>query len=77
MVLDNADEHSYFTIDESLFGYKYNKQLWLFFIVNTTTKQFGVEGTYARDGNTIKKFINKHIVKGNFIIMDGWTTYNY
>ena len=77
MMLGNVDEQSYFEIDESFFGNKNNKQIWLLGIVNTTTKQFRVEGTYSRDGNTITKIISKHIASGNFIITDGWSDYNY
>lgn len=40
-------------------------------------KQFRVEATYERDANTIKKFITKHVDKGNFIITDGWSAYNF
>jgi hypothetical protein len=76
-LLGEADEHQYFAIDKSLFGHKHNKQLWLLGFVNTATKQFRVEATYEGDANTIKKFIIKHVDKGNFIITDGWSAYNF
>ena len=71
------DANEFFSIDETLICHKDGKQLWLLGAVNNNTKSFRIEGTYSRDTEATKKFIEKFIEKGNTIITDGWMSYNY
>ena len=71
------DANEFFSIDESLICHKDGKQLWLLGAVNNNTKSFRIEATFSRDTETIKKFINKFIEKGNTIITDHLMSYNY
>ena len=71
------DANEFFSIDEPLICHKDGKQLWLLGAVNNNTKSFRIEATFSRDTETIKKFINKFIEKGNTIITDHWMSYNY
>ena len=46
-------------------------------IINNSTKEFRIEGTYSRDAITLEKFITKFVKKGNNIISDGWEDYQF
>ena len=71
------DKNSFLAIDESLFGHRQGKQLWIIGAINTQSKEFRLEGVYERNGENIKKFITKYIESGNNIITDGWSGYNF
>ena len=66
-----------FAVDESLFGHRNNKQLWLLGAINTETQVFRIEPTYERTTENIKKFIGAYINTGNYIITDGFPSYDY
>ena len=71
----NANEN--FSCDESLIGHKNNSQLWLIGIINNSTKDYRIEATFQRDVNTMKEFITKYTIRGNNIITDGFSAYNF
>ena len=75
--LADENENGYFSIDESLFAHKNGKQIWLLGIINNSTKDFRIEGTYERTTDCIQKFICFNLKKGNNIITDGFASYNF
>lgn len=46
-------------------------------VINNQTKDFHVVGTLNRDANTIPKFIQIYIEKGNTIVSDMWGGYHF
>ena len=75
--IGELDEHEYFSVEESNIGHKKGRALWLLGIIKNSTKEFRIEANFERDTATIKKFINKFVDKGNTIISNGWSSYNY
>ena len=75
--LAEENENGFFSADESLIAHRNNRQIWLLGIINNTTKDFRIEGTYERTTSAIKKFITFNVKSGNNIITDGFTSYNF
>lgn len=71
-LLGELNQRDYFSVDESLFGHRKGKQIWILGIINNTNKDFCLEGAYRRDSATLEKFIKKFVKGGNNIITDGW-----
>ena len=46
-------------------------------IVNCNTRKLRLEITHLRTADIMKKIIFKHIKRGNIIVSDGWTGYNW
>lgn len=69
--LSEKKENSYFEIDESLFGHRDGKPIWIIGAINTQNKSFRLEGVNERNAVIIKHFISKYIETGNNIITDG------
>ena len=56
--LRNENNHSeYYSIDESIFGHKSNKQIWMLGAINTITKDFRIEGVLFRDAETLNNLL--------------------
>ena len=55
--LPDENENGFFSIDESLITHRNGKQIWLLGIINNSTKDFRIEGTYERTTDCIQKFI--------------------
>ena len=56
--LGNENNHSeYYSIDESMFGHKNNKQIWMLGAINTITKDFRIEGVLFRDAETLNNLL--------------------
>ncbi len=51
--------------------------LWLIGIINTDTKHIRLEISYNRDQHIMKKIISAHVKRGNYIVSEGWTTYDW
>ena len=64
-------------MDESLFGHRDNAQIWILGIIDTSSKEFRIEGSISRNSETLKKFINKIVKSGNTIISDHWVGYDF
>ena len=65
-------------IDESLFcHYKDTQKIWVIGLCNTRTEYFRTEVVLDRTTETIKKIIKHHIEKGNTIVTDGWSAYDW
>ena len=58
-IFGEKDKNSFFAIDESLFGHRQGKQLWIIGAINTQSKEFRLEGVYERNGENIKKIYHK------------------
>jgi len=75
--LGTKNENSYFAIDESLFGHRDGKPIWIIDAINTQAKAFRLEGVNERNAVIIKNFINKYIETSNNIFTEGWSGYNF
>ena len=72
------NEHRYFSIDESLFVHDVNKSpLWVLDMTDNETKDFRVVVSKTRDQASLKEFITRYIPKGNNIVTDGWSSYEW
>lgn len=56
-ILGDLNTREFFCVEESLFSHKQNKQIWLLGIINNSTKEFRIEGTYSRDAITLEKIL--------------------
>lgn len=56
---------------------KNNQQIWVIGAISDITGGFRLEATYLRDSEHLKKFVFSYINKGNIIITDGWSGYNF
>ena len=52
-------------------------QIWILGIINTSSKQFRLEGCLSRNNDTLKKFIIKFVKSGNSVISEHWIDYNF
>ena len=68
--ISEPNKNWYFSVDERLINHKDNKQIWLLGIINNSTKEFRIEASYSRDGDTLSKFINLYVETGNTIVSD-------
>ena len=50
------NQGGYFSVDESLFGHRDNAQIWILGIIDTSQKDFRLEGCLSRNSETLKKF---------------------
>ena len=75
--LGESNKNQYFSVDESLFSHRNGKQIWILGIINNTSKEFRLEGSYKRDARTLESFIKKFVQNGNNIITDGWSGYDF
>ena len=67
----------FYSVDESLFGHRKGKQVWILGAIDNTNRDFRLEASYQRDGATLEKFIRMNIEEGNHIITDSWLGYNF
>ena len=73
---ENANK--YYSIDESLFVYDVNKTpLWVLGMTNNETKDFRIVVSKRRDQAALKESITRYIPKGNNIVTDGWSGYEW
>ena len=66
---DNNTNYS-FSIDESLFTYMSNKQIWIIGLINKNTKKLRLEIVTDKSANNLKIIIANHINTGNSIFTD-------
>ena len=59
--LEDGNHIDYYSIDESLFGHRNNKQIWILGAINNRTKDFRVEAVLNRDSETLKTFITSYV----------------
>ena len=64
----DVNQNGFFSVDECLFAHSNNKQVWILGIIDNTSKDFRLEGTFNRDTNSLKNFITKYVKTGNTII---------
>lgn len=64
-LLGEENENAFFSVDENLFGHINSDQFWLPGIINNQTREFRIELTNSRPSASIKRFISKHVKKGN------------
>lgn len=75
--ISERNKFKYFSVDESLFGHRNNKQIWILGAINTQSKEFLIEPTYDRSLETIKTFIQCYILTGKYINNDGFPSYDF
>lgn len=75
--LGEINASGFYSVDESLFGHRKGKQVWILGAIDNTNRDFRLEATYQRDGATLEKFIRMNIEEGNHIITDSWLGYNF
>ena len=63
--LGDENEGGIFAWDESLFNHTKEEQILILGIINTSTKEFGLEAILKRDEFTLKKFVETYVKKGN------------
>ena len=66
-----------FATNESLFINITNNPLWVIGIINTSSKKLLLEFSFNRNTDISKKIIYKHVHKGNIIVSDVWSGYNW
>ena len=66
-----------FATNESLFININNSPLWVIGIINTSSKKLLLEFSFNRNTHISKKIIYKHLHKGNIIVSDAWSGYNW
>ena len=76
-LLGDVNQFGFFSVDESLFAHSHNKHVWILGIIDNTSKDFRLDGTFNRDTNSLKNFITKYVKTGNTIISDSWRAYNF
>ena len=76
-MLGEESEHNYFSLDECNIISIKGIQIWLLGIIDTESKDFRIEPVLNRDAETLKVFIPRYVAKGNFIITDGLTGYDF
>lgn len=54
-LLGELNQGGYFSVDESLFGHRDNAQIWILGIIDTSSKEFRIEGSLSRNSETLKK----------------------
>ena len=62
-------------VDESLFSHNLGNQLWDVGLINCETNEIHLELKEQRNEDTLKTIIQKHVKKGNIVIMDRWSRY--
>jgi hypothetical protein len=73
-----VDKKEYFAIEECMMTHnKKNQQVWVIGAINNHTKDFRIEATYTRYSEHLRKLVFNFISKGNIIITDGWSGYNF
>ena len=75
--LEEANHIDYYSIDESLFGHRNNKQIWILGAINNRTKDFRLEAVLSRDSETLKDFITTYVPRGSNIVTDSWMGYHF
>ena len=68
----DLNQGGYFSVDESLFGYRDNAQIWILGFIDNCSKEFRLEGCLSRSSETLKKFISKFVKSGNTVITEHW-----
>ena len=79
-IIENISEENKmerFAIDESLFTNINNSPLWVIGIINTSSKKLRLELSFKRNADVLKKIIFKHVHKGNIIVSDARSGYNW
>ena len=76
-ILANENEHRKIAVDESLFTHVNNKPLWVIGLIDTNSKKFRLIPSFSRDGPKLKSIITKYVMRGNIIITDSWSGYNW
>ena len=67
-VFADENKNQKIVIDESLFTYIENKQIWVISLINIQTKEFRLIPLLKRDSTTLKTIVQKFIKRGNTII---------
>ena len=75
--IGDANKNEFYSADESLITHHNNKQIWLLGVINNTTKNFRIIGSFNRDASTLSRFIKKFVRTGNQIVTDSWGGYNW
>ena len=71
-VFADENKNQKIVIDESLFTYIENKQIWVISLINIQTKEFRLIPLLKRDSTTLKTIVQIFIKRGNTIISDAW-----
>ena len=69
----NVFQH--FAIDESAFVKIKGNILWVIGVINTHNQLIGLEVSYDRTTEIMKKVVKTHIQTGNIVVIDGWASY--
>ena len=56
-VIGDANKNEFYSADESLITHHNYKQIWLLEVINNSTKNFRIVGSYNRDSFTLSRFI--------------------
>ena len=75
--LCSPNDNKYYSVDESNIITISSTHIWLLGIIDNQNKQFRLTHTLKRDAVTLKNFIEKHVPRGNRIVTDGWSGYDF
>ena len=73
--LASLNSFNHVAVDESLFSHNLGNQLWDVGLINCETNEIHLELKEQRNEDTLKTIIQKHVKKGNIVIMDRWSRY--
>ena len=71
------NKFQHIAIDESLFTHKEGEQVWVVRLINSENNNIRLEIVKNRYSNTLKTIVEKYVGKGNYIISDSWSGYNF
>lgn len=74
----DKDEGGYVAVDESLFSHFHDgTQIWFVGLINTRTQYFRIEAVLDRSATVLERIIRHHVGKGNNVVTDGWSGYDW
>jgi hypothetical protein len=73
----NPDQDITVVIDETLITHYACSQVWLVGAIETISKKIRLDVLPTRDADSLKIFLNNHILPGTNITHDGWAGYNF
>lgn len=75
--LEEENHIDYYSNEESLFGHRNHKQIWILGAINDRTKDFRLEVFLKCDSETLKNFITTYVPRGSNIVTDSWMGYHF